>query len=151
MERFASVTQALDFAISEEQGATEFYTRLAREARSTDMRKVFEQFAEEEYAHRRKLEEIKAGSELASAQKRVSELSVLDYRVLRESTPANTYQDALLLAMQKEKAAYRMYNDLAAATGVPALRELFLGMAAEEANHKLRFELEYDAYIAPEN
>ena len=151
MGRFKSVTEALDFAISEEQGAAVFYTMLAREARSADMRLVFELFAREECAHKTKLEGVKEGKSLLEASDRVTELLVTDYRVDRESTRADTYQGALLLAMQKEKAAYRMYNDLAQATNVQTLQHLFRGLAQEEANHQLRFELEYDACITPEN
>ena len=151
MGRFGSVAEALDFAINEEAGAEAFYTRLAREARSADMRLVFEQFAREESTHRHRLVGVKDGGGLLDATERVTELLVADYRVEREDTGAETYQGALLLAMQKEKAAYRMYTDLARATPSPELQVLFRGLAQEEANHKLRFELEYDTWVSPEN
>jgi rubrerythrin len=46
--------------------------------------------------------------------------------------------------MKQEKAAFRLYTDLAASTDDDAVRDLFLGLAQEEAKHKLRFEVEYD-------
>jgi rubrerythrin len=151
MQKFASVNDALDFAIQEEIKANEFYTRLGAEASGSGMRKVFEQFAAEELAHRHKLEQVKAGKTLLSAHRKITELSVTDYLVSRESSPVTSYQDALLLAMQKEKAAYRMYSDLAASVGGGEMEALFHSLAQEEANHKLRFELEYDTFVTPDN
>jgi len=53
--------------------------------------------------------------------------------------------------MKKEKAAFRMYNDLASKAKKPELKALFLNLAQEEAKHKLRFEVEYDEHFLPEN
>lgn len=151
MNRFPSVDDALDFAISEETRAAEWYASLASVATGAGMREAFEQFAAEERGHRAKLEDVKAGKGMLAAARRVAELSATDYMSPRDVSPTMSYQDALLVAMQKEKAAYRMYSDLAAASGDPRLRELFLSLAHEEANHKLRFELEYDTFVAPDN
>jgi rubrerythrin len=53
--------------------------------------------------------------------------------------------------MKKEKAAYRLYLDLATAAGAGELADLFRSLAAEEAKHKLRFEIEYDDVVLKEN
>lgn len=53
--------------------------------------------------------------------------------------------------MKKEKAAFKLYNDLAAAASDETSREMFLMLAQEEAKHKLRFEVEYDNNILTEN
>lgn len=53
--------------------------------------------------------------------------------------------------MKKEKAAFRLYNDLASTVKDRALRETFLALAQEEARHKLRFEIAYDEEILREN
>jgi rubrerythrin len=58
-----------------------------------------------------------------------------------------TYAEALILAMKKEKAAYRLYTDLAGVAEAEELTNLFLSLAAEEAKHKLRFEIEYDDHV----
>ena len=62
-----------------------------------------------------------------------------------------SYQDALTLAMKKEKAAFRMYTVLADKATDPVVKTLFLKLAQEESKHKLRFEIEYDDYILKEN
>ena len=64
---------------------------------------------------------------------------------------AMDYQDALIAAMKAEKAAYRLYTDLASATDNADLQGLFKNLAQEEAKHKLRFEVEYDDHILKEN
>jgi rubrerythrin len=53
--------------------------------------------------------------------------------------------------MKREKAAFKLYSDLAAACSDPQVRETLLRLAQEEAKHKLRFELEYDDTIQGEN
>ncbi len=56
-----------------------------------------------------------------------------------------------VLAMKKEKAAFRLYLDLAAQVQSEDQKTLFLALAEEEARHKLRFELEYDKVVLREN
>ena len=53
--------------------------------------------------------------------------------------------------MKKEKAAYRLYTHLAGVAGDKNLSKTFLGLAQEEAKHKLRFEIEYDEVVLKEN
>ena len=45
---FDSVDAVLDFAIENEQGASDFYTELASKMEKPHMRKIFEGFAAEE-------------------------------------------------------------------------------------------------------
>ena len=58
---------------------------------------------------------------------------------------------AEIVAMQREKAAYRLYTDLANNIDDPEMKELFLGLAQEEAKHKLYFEVQYDDQILKHN
>ena len=55
------------------------------------------------------------------------------------------------MAMKAEKAAFKLYNDLAEATDDENLRSVFLSLAQEEAKHKLRFEIEYDDRVFQDN
>jgi len=65
--------------------------------------------------------------------------------------PNMEYQEALVLAMKKEKTAYRLYNDLALQTDDLQIRNSLLALAQEEAKHKLHFEKIYDEEILTEN
>jgi len=53
--------------------------------------------------------------------------------------------------MKQEKAAFKLYSNLADKTDDDNLKALFLTLAQEEAKHKLRFEVEYDEVILKEN
>ena len=145
-----SINEVLDFAIEREIEANQLYTDLAGRVENAAMRKVFEDFAKEELGHKAKLEAMKAGTTTVSTE-RVPDLKIADYVVDAEIQPNMDYQDALLLAMKNEKAAFHLYTDLAQAVRDSAQRETFLALAQEEAKHKLRFEIEYDDVILKEN
>ena len=66
-------------------------------------------------------------------------------------SPGMSYQDALMLAMKKEKAAFRLYYELAKRANNDEMKDVFLSLAQEESKHKLRFEIEYDEYVLREN
>jgi rubrerythrin len=149
MANFNTVDEILDFAIGEEEEAYEFYTGLAARA-SSGMRQAFEAFAAEEKGHKAKLVDIKRGSQMLMGKATILDLKISDYLVDVAPSPQMSYRDALILAMKKEKAAFRMYSELAQRAQGP-VRETFLGLAQEEARHKLRFEVEYDDEVLRES
>jgi len=147
--RFNTVEEILDFAIAGEMEAHDFYMALAKRMERPEMRKVFEQFATEELGHKIKLEAVKAGELVITGKDEAPGLNIAEYVVDIEPQPDMSYIEALLLAMKREKAAYRLYVDLAALTLTEEFTDILLALAAEEANHKLRFELEYDNEVMP--
>jgi rubrerythrin len=151
MKTFGSVDEILDFAIGKEEEAAQLYTSLGRQTKKSWMRQVFEEFASEERGHKAKLEAIKDGKLLLPVAEKVMDLKIADYVIDVEASPDLDYQDALVLAMKEEKAAFRLYSDLAAVTDDETLRATLLALAQEEAGHKLRFEIEYDEHILTEN
>ncbi len=148
---FKSANEILDFAIQKEEEAAQLYKDLAATLNRPDMKEVFESFAKEEMGHKAKLIEVKSGERMISAEKKIFDLKIGDSLVDVKPSPNLDYQHALIFAMKAEKAAYKLYNDLAQATDDENLRNLFLGLAQEEAKHKLRFEIEYDDQILTEN
>lgn len=151
MKNFGSVDEALDFAIVREEEAAQFYTDLAGKMDRPWMKQVFEGFAKEEQGHKQKLLSVQEGKMLISAEKKVMDLKIGDYLVDVEASVDMDYQQALIVAMKKEKAAFKLYTDLAATTADANLSNLFLSLAQEEAKHKLRFELEYDEHFLKDN
>jgi len=146
MDRFESAEQILDFAIEREIEAQDFYMLMAERMENPKMREVFEKFANEEMGHKMKLEAVKHG-EIMLGQKEIMSLGIADYVVDVEPRPDMDYTEALVLAMRREKAAYRLYLDLAAVAEDEELTDTFLSLAQEEAKHKLRFEIEYDRVV----
>lgn len=152
MTEFNTIDDILDFAINEEKKASELYASLASRSRNRMIKEVFEQFSKEELGHKKKLESIKTGGVVAVAREKVENMKIGDYLVdVNKSRDDLSYQEALIIAMKEEKAAFRLYSDLAGRTDDPIIKETFLMLAQEEAKHKLRFEIEYDDYILKEN
>jgi rubrerythrin len=139
--------ETLDFAIAREQEAVDFYTDLAGKVRTQAMKDVFLQFAGEERGHKAKLTAVKSGKRALVTGTPVQDLKIGDYLVSEEPKPDMDYREALILAMKKEKAAFRLYSDLAARTADAELKDLLFALAQEEAKHKLRFEVEYDEHV----
>lgn len=144
--RFSSVEEILDFAIAEERQADKFYTDLAQEMESQAIREVFEDFAKEELGHKAKLEAVKRGKSAIKPES-VRSLGIADRLVDVEPKADMSYADVLNLTMRKEKAAYRLYLDLAVASQNEELSDMFLNLAQEEAKHNLWFETEYDELL----
>ena len=150
MREFGSIDEVLEFAIDREIEANQLYMDLAAQSQNVTMRKVFEDFAKEELGHKAKLQTMKANKITAPAEK-VTDLKIADYVVDVKPGPDMDYQDALILAMKKEKASFHLYTDLAEAVENDAQRQTLLSLAQEEAKHKLRFEIEYDDEILKED
>ena len=151
MKNFGSVVEILDFAIAREEEAAAFYRSLAGRTEWPWMTQTFEQFAREEDGHKAKLLGIKRGKLSMPTQEKIADLKIGDYLVDVEPAGKLDYQEALIVAMKREKASFKLYMNLADATDNAAVRDLFLVLAQEEAKHKLRFELEYDEHILKEN
>lgn len=148
MKTWMSVDEILDFAIGEEENAAAFYTELAGRADHKYMREIFLQFAGEEKAHKAKLQGVKAGKSFKPPEKEVLDLKITDYVADVSTDQVENFEDALVVAMKKEKAAYKLYSRLAEMVDPGDARELFLALAQEEARHKLRFEIEYDETLS---
>ncbi|NLJ07585.1 MAG: ferritin family protein [Sphingobacteriales bacterium] len=151
MQEFNSINEILDFAIQNEQNAVDFYNDLAKTAHSDDMKQIFMQFAREEMGHKAKLLKIKEEGIMSISAEKVLNLKISDYVVRAEASENMTYEQALVLAMKREKAAFRLYTKMAEKTDNQELRAIFESLALEESRHKLRFEIEYDEYVLREN
>lgn len=154
MEKFNSIDDILEFALEKEEESYQFYKRWKDALGKKGMARVFEEFAEEELKHRdfllaiRTKEMEKLGE---SMKEEVQDLKIGDYLVDINPESADDYQDALILAMKREKASFNLYTNLAERTEDENLRKAFLTLAQQEANHKLRLEMEYDEYILTGN
>ncbi len=145
-----SVEEILDFAIGEEEKAISFYTDLADKVPHKSMKEVFLGFADEERGHKAKLTGVKEGKTLLSGKSKIMDLKIADYLIDVDPSEEFDYQKALIVAMKAEKAAFKLYQDLAEKADDPEMKGLFLDLAQEEAKHKLRFEIEYDDEILKE-
>jgi rubrerythrin len=151
MKEFKHVDEILVFAIEQEQKAVDFYTSLAKEATSEEMKKVFLEFAGEEIRHKQRLTRIREEGVFTMPRQQVADLKISDYIIDVKPTGKLSYEEALVLAMKREKSAFRLYSNLAERAPNDELKSVFEALAMEESRHKLRFELEYDEYVLREN
>ena len=148
MSKVNSDQEILEFAISREVEAYHFYLALARRVDTEQMRKVFEELAQEELEHKAKLE-----LEIIKTGKTVTEElppARPDSEYIISDDPSQLdmdYKDVLMLGMEKEEAAFRTYVNLLANINNEESREVLLAIAEEEVKHKLRFETEYDMWL----
>jgi rubrerythrin len=146
-----TVDEILDYAIDQEQQAADFYADLAGRAEKAGMKDILLDFAEEEKSHRERLELVKAGDRELTPEQQVLDLKISDYLVDVGATDNISYQDALIVAMKRERAAYELYSDMASKVPEGNLKEILLGLAKEESKHKLFFESEYDERVLKDN
>jgi rubrerythrin len=146
-----TVDEILDYAIGQEQQAADFYADMAQRAEKGGMKDIFIEFSREEQRHRDKLLDVKKGDEELHANQAVIDLKISDYLVEVEPHERISYQDALIVAMKRERAAFQLYSDMAEKVEDDNLKAVFLGLAKEEAKHKLFFESEYDERVLSDN
>jgi rubrerythrin len=151
MKEFKHADEILIFAIEQEQRAVDFYTDLAKEAHNEEMKKVFIEFAGEEIRHKQRLTRIREEGVFTMSKQHVTDLKIGDYIVEVKASGKMSYEDALVLAMKREKSAFKLYLALSERAPNDQLKEIFQSLAMEEARHKLRFELEYDEFVLREN
>ena len=143
MRKFSSIDEVLDFAISREMEAQEFYIKLAGLVETSEMVKALLELVSEELEHKSKLESVKAGKIGLDGEK-VGNLGISEKVKKIEPNPKMAYKDLLIVGMKKEEVSQKLYSDLAAISQDKEIRDIFLQLAREEAGHKIRFEIEYD-------
>jgi rubrerythrin len=146
-----TVDEILDYAIDQEQQAADFYADLAQRAEKAGMREILLDFAAEEQSHKERLLAVKQGQHELTPEQEVLDLKISDYLVEVDASTGISYQDALIVAMKRERAAFQLYSDMAAKVPESHLREVLQGLAKEEAKHKLFFESEYDDRVLLDN
>ena len=145
MRKIETAEEVLEFTIDREEESNRFYLALAERVDVLEMRKVFEELAEEELEHKAKLEFelLKKGKTLFSKD-RSADIDTSDYIVSDTPLIDMEYKDMLGLAIEKEDASFRMYINLLGHVENHEAKEVLLAIAEEEVKHKLRFQIEYD-------
>jgi rubrerythrin len=141
--KFKSVTEILDTAIIRETQAQELYIKMAFMVKNPWMCRVLEGFAQEELYHRKKLEAVKRGK----INLEPKELDGLELEVEIEDIEPHSnmdYRELLAYAIKKENSSYQYYTSMASMFSEPELKDIFLKLAKEEANHRQRLETEYE-------
>ena len=145
MTNIPGYAEVIQLALNNEQAAADLYAGLAKRSESPAAKAHFEQLANMERGHKRKLELMDSKYFQSQNVAPPQDLKIADYLVDVELRPDSSYQDTLLYAAKCEKAAAELYTDLAAVyASTPEVHKMFQVLAQEEAHHKLIIEREYD-------
>ena len=144
MKRIRTMVDVLDFAIAGENESAELYTKMAAMVENPWMRKTLEGFAEEELRHRRTLKAVKVGRR-ALDREDVGDLGIAETLENVKPHAGMDYRELLVFAIKKEDVAHILYSRMAVIFPEPELQDTFLKLAKEEAEHKRRFEMEYES------
>lgn len=139
------------FAIRKEVEAATLYGIYANLVSSEGVRQMFKDLQAEEQKHKKILENLKKEDVTRYRLKKVPDLKIGDYIKEEDYSPEMNYQEALLLAIKREKNSVRLYRDLSKGAEEPQLKKIFLVLSQEESKHKLRLETEYDQRVLTEN
>ena len=148
MAKVSPDSEILEYAISREVEAYYFFLALAERVKTPEMRKIFEDLAEEELEHKAKLElEImKTGGTVPADVEPAQPEGFQD--IFGGTTELDIdYKGMLQLGMEKEETSFRTYVNLLTNVADQESREVLLALAEEEVKHKLRFEQEYEALL----
>jgi len=146
MEKYNSIDEVLNFAIEQEQSEVDFYNELADKMCKPKVERLFRDIALEKQNHILKLEAIRiSGTFDHDSYDQIKELKTDHYIAdVDYSNEDPNYHDALIMAMEKEKATFMFYWDLAERVSSNDLQDLFYMLALHEAKQKVKMEIEFD-------
>lgn len=138
--------EILDMAIQVKTDAYEFYSTAANIAKDPSAKELLKGFANIELKHKEKFEkfDLNEVEKEHHTVKETHDFHIDQYLLDKEITPDSTVQDIMVHVMKREQKIYAFYdNMLKVATSIP-VRNLFEELAAEELEHKVKIETEYD-------
>lgn len=134
-------------AIAFEEASYRFYREAEQRASSPEHKHLFLLLAGEEVKHKEKLKSLTTRDleeVLDFSQKEEADrLDLPDVEIPHQLEEADTPQKILLLAMDRESAAYGFYHLLAERSKIPVAKKVFNFLASEEGEHKSKLEKEY--------
>jgi len=151
MKIFRNFKEILDFAIESELDEIQFYSELAETMERKNVKQLFRDIALEKTARMLQLENMSETRILLDIEK-VHDLKIAGTFSDIDYTKTNlSYQEALIIAMNKEKEKFILYQELADCATDKKCQQAFLTLANQEARQKLKLEIEYDEFVLYDN
>lgn len=135
-----TIRDILEAAISREENAQVFYTRVAAACDNAYVRQLFTQLASDEQGHKAFLQGCLADPVLLQKIPVPADYKVAEATARPEPGTLTTPAAAIALAMKREQAAVEHYRQLAAVATAADYRQAFESLAAMEAGHKTQLE-----------
>jgi rubrerythrin len=146
MGDMTTIGEILEFAIEREGEAVEFYMAMADRVKNPAIQKFFEDLVTEELEHKSRLElEMMKEGIVARTVGVLPETSLDRTTVdLGQVRSQMDYQEALDVAIRKERRSFRLYARLAGLVAEVEFSETLLSLAEEEARHLTALEEQYE-------
>ncbi len=148
------IKAVLRLAIQKEEEAYNLYANAAEQAKSDPIRQRLLELAKVERTHKTKLQDVMTGNVRwairRSKAEPVTDLRLSDHLVGGSLDPGADFQDVLLFAAQREKAAHEFYKALGETVEDPLHKSLFEMLATEELRHKYIVEKTYEEVVYQE-
>ena len=138
--------EILDMAIQIKTDAYEFYSTAANIAKDPSAKELLKGFANIELKHKEKFKnfDLNKVEKEHHIVKETHDFHLEQYLLDKEITPDSTVQDIMVHVMKREQKIYAFYDHmLKVVTSIP-VRNLIEELAAEELEHKVKIETEYD-------
>ncbi len=145
-----TVGEVLEFAIGREAEAVEFYMAMADRVKDPAVRKFFEDIITEELEHKSRLELEMMKEGIVAKTVGVLPETSWDQATVDPGKAGDQmdYQEALNVAIRKERRSFRLYARLSGLIDEAELSEVLLSLAEEEARHLTALEERYEIAIA---
>jgi rubrerythrin len=137
--------------VDREKEAVEFYQELQKKVKFQEMKEMLKDLETMERGHIIFLERVREKGMEKVEVSQIKDLKISDYMVEIEPTPEMDYQNILIVAMKREQKSKELYEDLAVRFAGTEVEKLLYKIAADETEHKLRFEKLYDEFVLKEN
>jgi rubrerythrin len=151
MEQFTNIEAVLKRAIQLEIEAMTLYGNAAQTVKDDAVRQRLEEMAAQERGHKAKLEDVLSGNVRwairRSKAEPVTDLRLSDHLVGGSLEPNADYQDVLLFAARREKAAHDFYKAMGEMVEDKLTQNLFQMLADEELRHKYVLEKTYEEVV----
>jgi rubrerythrin len=148
--RFGSIDDIIAYAIQREIDAAAGYAWIAAAA-APALRELADDLKRQEESHRRLLEGLTPEDLRAFRPSAVPDLQIVDALADEKLSGDMSIQDMLIFAAKKEAQAVALYESLARLAGGSGHDRVFLLLAGQEREHKLKLEAEYEKHILQEN
>jgi rubrerythrin len=144
---FNSIEDVLNFAREKEQDAYDFYSEFAERMRDADMKELFRKLAKQEMRHKIAISEMLKGNIELGSHPRIKGLELEKVFNTTEESKSLAVENAMLLALEREQGSHKLYSDLALIVEDQELQSVFMGLAADELEHKASIQNAYEKYL----
>ncbi|MCR4407647.1 MAG: ferritin family protein [Anaerolineae bacterium] len=153
-EKEITIEEIVRQAIKAEEEARSFYEAASKMVSASHVQDTLKELAGEEVKHKQKLEALLQGDveRMISRPKphQIQDLKLAEYLKPQTLDENASFQDVLIVAMQREKASYDFYTLMASIAASEEPKKLFEFLAQEELGHKNKVETLYDEIVYKE-